>query len=394
MRSYPASILLRALQFSSQGQETHALKGNADRSAFPVSRSRGFTLIELLVVIAIIAILIALLLPAVQQARESARRSQCKNNLKQIGLAIHNYVDTFGAFPNKKQGTAILSGDCSGANAEYGSGWMRLLPYIEQTALYELWSAPQTYGGTSFPAFGPCPWGPWESGYKPYFSQIKLLTCPSDGNIVSKTSSAGANNYMFSVGDSIAYTGTMGHNDSGLTRGVFGNRGVRVTFASITDGTSNTVMISERLYPGDTGAIGQGIAYNVTGITTTASLCLQQINASDPRRFSGSASLTNWGASKWYHGAASHIGFNTVLPPNSPACASGTNDNSSDGIYPPSSNHTGGVQVTMADGSVRFISNNINSGNISAGHTTSGPSPFGVWGALGTRAGEELIPEF
>src|SRR3954463_6530425 len=96
-------------------------------------RRRGFTLIELLVVIAIIAILIALLLPAVQQAREAARRTQCRNNMKQIGLAMHNYESTFRVFPPGRSGTAAVSAT---GNTEYLSGFAFLLPYLEQTALY------------------------------------------------------------------------------------------------------------------------------------------------------------------------------------------------------------------------------------------------------------------
>src|SRR5690554_6653493 len=104
--------------------------------SFPVCR-RAFTLVELLVVIAIIGVLVALLLPAVQQAREAARRMQCSNQMKQLALAIHNYADTFQAFPQKKAGTT-QGGDCANHNGGFSSGWMRLMPFYEQNALYDM----------------------------------------------------------------------------------------------------------------------------------------------------------------------------------------------------------------------------------------------------------------
>ncbi|MFG0335442.1 MAG: DUF1559 domain-containing protein [Maioricimonas sp. JB049] len=354
----------------------------------------GFTLIELLVVIAIIAILIALLLPAVQQAREAARRTQCKNNLKQLGLAIHNYVDTYGLFPNKRQGTAN-HGDCMRGNAEFSSGWLRILPYIDQAPLYNQWSSPQTFNGIDFPAFGPCPWGPHENGYTPYYTQVSTLMCPSDGNIASKTNARGATNYKFSVGDSIRSDGAMGYNESPLSRGIFGNRNGRVTFASIGDGTSNTIMLSERLYPGDRNAVGQGVAHNLgDGIVSNPAECNLVVDPNNPTRYN-TASTTGWGF-KWDHGSTSHVGFTTVLPPNGPLCASAGNDNQSHGIYPPSSQHTGGVNAVMADGSVRFISENIDTGDLTQPHPTglNQPSPYGVFGSLGSRMGGETISNF
>jgi glycogen(starch) synthase len=156
-------------------------------------RVKGFTLVELLVVIAIIGILIALLLPAVQAAREAARRSQCTNNLKQFALAVHNYVDTYKVFPPKRAGTQ--SGGCTNCNGNFGSGWMRLLPFYEQQALYDQWSSPQTFGGTAFPAYGPCPWGPSDVGYQPYYQQVGVLLCPSDGNAATKNATEYGRNY-------------------------------------------------------------------------------------------------------------------------------------------------------------------------------------------------------
>jgi prepilin-type N-terminal cleavage/methylation domain-containing protein len=124
-----------------------------------LTRRPGFTLIELLVVIAIIAILIALLLPAVQQARESARRTQCKNNLKQFGLALHNYHDVFGVFCNAKGGTSGY-GDASrlDGNYERRTGFIALLPYLEQAALYSQITVPNATTTPPIPDGGSAPW--------------------------------------------------------------------------------------------------------------------------------------------------------------------------------------------------------------------------------------------
>ena len=119
------------------------------------SHRRGFTLVELLVVIAIIGILIALLLPAVQAAREAARRSQCSNNLKQIGLALHNYHDTYGVFCAACTGTTSPWGDHYQSTYSYMTGWVSLLPYLEQGPLYDQFTSPQTYNGQSYNPFGP-----------------------------------------------------------------------------------------------------------------------------------------------------------------------------------------------------------------------------------------------
>jgi prepilin-type N-terminal cleavage/methylation domain-containing protein/prepilin-type processing-associated H-X9-DG protein len=356
-------------------------------------RARGFTLVELLVVIAIIGILIALLLPAVQAAREAARRSQCTNNLKQLALAVHNYVDTHKVFPPKKTGTT--GSTCDNVNAYYGSGWMRLLPYYEQQALYDIWSSPQTYSGTSFPAFGPCPWGPWDANYQPFWQQVDALLCPSDGDAPVKGATAYArNNYVFCVGDSINYDGTAGHNQSNNTRGIFANISARISFANITDGTSNTLMLSEHLVGSEARAVRRGNAYNVSGILTNPALCLAQVDPADPGYFASGVSVTTWHGTKWAHGATSHIGFNTVLPPNGPSCADLANDNSTNGVYPPTSNHPGGVNCAMGDGSVRFISETINAGDPTAPPVTSGRSVYGVWGALGTKSGKETVSDF
>ncbi|NLS98231.1 MAG: DUF1559 domain-containing protein [Planctomycetaceae bacterium] len=362
---------------------------------FRSHRSSGFTLVELLVVIAIIGILIALLLPAVQAAREAARRSQCTNNLKQLALAVHNYADTHKAFPPKKCGTDQAGTDQT-RNAGYGSGWMRLLPFYEQQALYDQWSSPQTLPSGTWTAFGPVPWGGTAGDiYEIYDVQVGALLCPSDGNGPNKNATDyGRNNYVFSCGDSVdASNGTYGNNQGINPRGMFSNARGRITFASVADGTSNTVMLSEHLVAANSRTVRQGNAYNVSGILASPGVCYAQIDPNDRTLFVGS--VTNWPGTRWCHGAMSHIGFNTVLPPNGPSCAELANDNTTGGmVHPPTSNHPGGVNAAMGDASVRFISETIDTGNMYAAPRTAGQSVYGVWGALGTKDGGETVGEF
>jgi len=346
----------------------------------------------LLVVIAIIGILIALLLPAVQAAREAARRSQCTNNLKQLGLAVHNYADVHKVFPPKKSGTQ--AGGCALCNGAFGSGWMRLLPFYEQQALYSVWSSAQTFGPTTYTPFGPCMWDAVAGNYQPYFQQVATLLCPTDGTAAKKgAGDRGRTNYMFSLGDGVSTSLQNGANAQ--CRGPFGNYNIVFTFADIRDGSANTAMLSERLFAADSWIVREGNAYNVASLTTSPGLCYATVDPANPKRFVAGTAVTNWGG-RYDHGSASHLAFNTVLPPNGPACGSTNNDDSSDGVWPPTSYHPGGVNVTMCDASVRFISETIDAGNAMATPPTAatGASPYGVWGAVGSRAGGEPLGNF
>lgn len=352
----------------------------------------AFTLVELLVVITIIGILIALLLPAVQAAREAARRSQCTNNLKQLGLAVHNYVDVHRVFPQKRAGTT--AGGCALSNGNFGSGLMRLFPFFEQSALYAQWSTPQTFNGTNFTAYGPCMWDAVAPNYVPYFARVPTLLCPSDGAAFNlPATNRGPTNYMLSVGDTVSYD----NNDTGTNgariRGPFGNGPNSMSFADITDGTSNTAMLSERLYPNDSWTVRRGNIHSFAAVATSPAACLGTISPTDRNRFATGSSVTNW-AARFDHGSASHIAFNTVLPPNSPSCGSTNNDDSSHGAWSATSEHPGGVNVALCDASVRFISETINTGDPTLAPVTGGISPYGVWGALGSRNGREAVSGF
>jgi prepilin-type processing-associated H-X9-DG protein len=193
------------------------------------------------------------------------------------------------------------------------------------------------------------------------------------------------------VGDSVTANPI---NWSNNTRGIFANGSAAISFASIADGTSNTLMLSEHLVGTPSNQIKRGVAHSLgTGIETNPALCLAQISPTDPNVFA-TGTVAGWPGTKWAHGSASHIAFNTVLPPNSPSCGSTNNDDSSSGVFPPSSNHPGGVNSALADGSVRFISETIDSGNPTLAPATSGASRYGVWGALGTKDGGETVSDF
>lgn len=360
------------------------------------SYRRGFTLIELLVVIAIIAVLIALLLPAVQQAREAARRSTCKNNLKQFGLALHNYHDVFNMFCPRQGGGgsgSVAGGAGAGSRTGY-AGHYFLLPYLDAAPLYNQLT-------------GAAPIVPWHTSFytgrkNPNFE------CPSDPGQVDPVvpgRTAGLNNYVYSSGDSMGDSATQAgcSNTAPLrtapTRGMFGALlcyGLR----DATDGSSNTIAMAERIKA--TGSPrGVGLVVGVSPLTNPLQ-CSALYNRTT-RSYLIDASPLNDSAPGYraYAGNAFFASFSTATPPNSASCYDGSvvcgSLHWSPTLTSASSFHTGGAQVLMCDGAVRFVSENIDSGNQSAtlpGYTAAGTSPYGVWGALGTRQAGEVVGEF
>lgn len=348
--------------------------------------TRGFTLVELLVVIAIIGILIALLLPAVQAAREAARRSQCTNNLKQLGLALHNYHDVHKVFVALKAGTVGTSPWDNGNNGQL-CGLVPLLPFLEQRALWDQISNPYTdpVTGRSFPAYGPAA---WRTDYTPFRQQVPTFLCPSDPAYGKQNPSAeqGYNNYMFNVGDHINRNAYDRPN-----RGPFAHW-YWTSFSDITDGSSNTLGFVERSIYTKTGAIrGDGVA-NLAGIDQNPTLCL----ATKGQNGMYASGYTLHGekavGKRWADGRPYWNGVTTVLPPNSPTCL-GTPNSWEWGIFSASSYHPGGVNGLLMDGSVKFYSETIDTGNLALPQpgNLGGPSPYGVWGALGSMAGGESI---
>ncbi|RMG04992.1 MAG: DUF1559 domain-containing protein [Planctomycetota bacterium] len=359
----------------------------------------GFTLVELLVVIAIIGILIALLLPAVQAAREAARRSQCTNNLKQLGLALHNYHDTNGAFPCMSGGTHG-PGSNPMHNSRRLSGFVSLLSFMEQRALYDKIASQWDSNGDGtpdWPAYGPRPWNSNYPGWRYEVAQIESFLCPSDGVSKRKIGPFGHRSYAMSVGDSI-----QGNHGGKRTRGLFDRYRYR-RFADVIDGTSNTAAFSERT-TGDRGArlIRGNIAGNLgSGIRDNPTLCMatlgpnsQYATGVDVLTANVAKNTTRASGLRYQDGQPLWSAFTTVLPPNAPSCTVDNYAGTKWGIWTPTSNHPGGVNVCMADGSVHFIKETIDTGNLAAaegarqGRTDS---PYGVWGALGTIQGGESI---
>lgn len=368
----------------------------------PKNRQSGFTLVELLVVIAIIGILIALLLPAVQAAREAARRMQCSNHLKQISLALHTYHDANGAFPSSKIGT--------GDSYNYVSFHVTLLPYTEQSALYDFivsHNFPRADGNDKINT---------TDANGAYTASISYLGCPSDGTV--KELFADRNNstktsYMGSFGDTIYGADESAWNNRGFFNGPMYHTPRPMfprfrTFGSISDGTSNTVAFSEAVSTPSsrTRDIKGGV---VTLTSKVPSELTKMVDPEDRKIYAAGPTVSAFGRGHNYaEGNVKVTGFQTILPPNSPS-----GSNYADGlgqagwgwaITSASSNHTGGVNVGLADGSVQFVSDTIDSGDPNADvdgtdYTTAavwngnpefvGKSPFGVWGALGTISGGE-----
>jgi prepilin-type N-terminal cleavage/methylation domain-containing protein/prepilin-type processing-associated H-X9-DG protein len=364
------------------------------------ARRTAFTLVELLVVIAIIGVLVALLLPAVQAAREAARRTQCNNQLKQLTIALHNYHDTYQVFVFRRGGTG--GGTTATSNQNRLSGFIPLLPFFEQTAMYNnIAGGDQTI---SVPPMGPTAWGAWPTGgrHDGWNDSPDTLLCPSDDGYPNKRGRF--NSYAFSVGDQVeGATGGIG----GQFRGPFGVSANCYGMHSITDGTSNTVAFSERLCmqnipgtykqqaPGNVGSARElehvlGVATRVSGLISNPALCR---TVTDGRFFVAGTPVSSRFGISWSDGQVAYIGFNTVLPPNASACSDGGDwGDQNHMVVPPASRHPGGVNASFCDGSVRFINNNINTGNLAVRQPLSGPSNYGVWGALGSRNGGDTAP--
>jgi prepilin-type N-terminal cleavage/methylation domain-containing protein/prepilin-type processing-associated H-X9-DG protein len=305
----------------------------------------GFTLIELLVVIAIIAVLIALLLPAVQSAREAARRAQCVNNLKQIGLAMHNYVESRGVLP----GADMVF------NVTEISALAQVLPYLEQSPVYN---------SINFDFYYQDP-----TNNTVMMTTVSGFICPSD---LSDPLPAlgGQTNYMANMGSGIVWQSAIGPN-AGMPQpnGVFyGNSAT--TFAAITDGLSNTTFYSERVLADGNNAIVSPIAdvFFSPAFPTTPDQAMQACQAVDITNLQNQFPL--FMGAPWLCGQ--HI-FLHATPPDTRSCGFFI---ALRAVMPPSSHHPGGVNVLFGDGSVKFVKDSVN---------------LQTWRALGTRSGGEVI---
>ncbi len=363
---------------------------------------RGFTLVELLVVIAIIGILIGLLLPAVQSAREAARRMQCTNNLKQYGLALQNYADANqGKFP---YGNGVFLGlqRTSGGPASTGAQ-IFLLPYMEQQALYDEFLE-EARNASNKALYHLNVFKMAQRG-----GPIANTTCPSDGTAQSSSDDGGSTTYGNirgsyltcwgdNMGDAVIGTGTAADvtnpPKSPYRRGVFSNCDWG-SIASCTDGTSNTLAFSEGV--GRPRSQLKGILLISTSLGSQSAGCASSVMnkgnySTDGVSFTGGGGVgwvDSYRAVMFGFGHCRYSGFNTILPPNFPSFEYGWEVQNGWGAFAPSSNHSGGVNAARVDGSVTFISDTIDTNGSTATCVTSGKSPFGVWGALGTKNGGE-----
>lgn len=308
----------------------HAVERNAKRG--------GFTLIELLVVIAIIAILVALLLPAVQQAREAARRSSCKNNLKQIGLALHNYHDVHSTFPMGTHRQNNIDSCGNGSSASYASNrtlWgAHLLPFLEQPALYDQIDFEQ--GGTGPGCTGPST-GNNGANTIPARFELSAFRCPSDpGTKGDTTRDDGPTSYVACVSTGVEQNAGGGSYQNNGESVLFMNS--KTKFRDITDGTSNTMVISECLVGSESSELsGSGWA-TCTGLSGTV--------------------RTDTGCSWFYQYIQPSWTYSTLVGPNTNEIDCYRWDLR--GRSAARSQHTGGVQIVLADGAVRFVSDSIN----------------------------------
>jgi prepilin-type N-terminal cleavage/methylation domain-containing protein/prepilin-type processing-associated H-X9-DG protein len=363
---------------------------------------RAFTLIELLVVIAIIGVMIGLLLPAVQNARESARRMSCGNQLKQIGLGIQNYHAAFQRFPKHGTGTGIPT-QVWYLNNQRLSWLVGLLPFVEQQSLWELISQPAVINGVQYQAMGPFT---WSLNYAPWRTTVPTFRCPSDPAI-EMPESWGMTNYGACVGDAIVYSEYGGIDRGGAVivpeasvclRGFFEPRHF-TRFGDLLDGASNTIAVGELVVDsGNRAIVEQPARWNDTLLDNPQS-CYETWVTERPQFWNVATDLghpNDRRGRRWHECLPLYTTVNTIRPPNRESCLVGFGDDSV-GTYTMASRHPGGCHVVMGDGAVRFITDSIDAGNQSVGNVPRSnavagqESPYGVWGALGTKANHEVI---
>ncbi|TWT82731.1 hypothetical protein CA13_41940 [Planctomycetes bacterium CA13] len=413
---------------------------------------RFFTWVEVVAIVGVIAVLVCLLLPAISAAREAARRMSCSNDFKQIGLAIHNYHSAFRCIPPICSGTGPTPGQDDLSNQRRLSANVPMTPFIESSAMWSMilnpyitdrkpvvvveeeWSMKldsrfadeildqlstadgpliNENGEHYFPSMGPAPWRaidypPWQIGMATY-------RCPSD-TTERPVKHAALSNYAFCYGDGIHEVGYEpgsylkfrdSNADTLSQRGAFVS-GTFIKFRDCTDGLSSTIFMAEVVTDTDPQRMESNIASNIAGLKDNPSLCLNTITNGgrfSPVRYKPNITMRRTPDGKaarggnWADGAITWSGFNTILPPNSPNCDTAA-EHRLEGVFSASSAHGGGCHVLMGDGAVKFLTNSIDTGNLTAPSVYSGSkadvdgeSPYGIWGSLGTIARAETDAE-
>jgi prepilin-type processing-associated H-X9-DG protein len=282
------------------------------------------------------------------------------------------------------------------------------MPFMELQAQYDLsmsWDNPNhgptlnaPYGRTQPEPWNTCGMGPGEAPWNIVRPDLRCPSDPQPSSAIGNVGHQGCSNYCFSRGDNTRWS-----EDNNNRRGAFGAAAVGnplgsykagpkgYTFASFTDGTSNTIAMSEN-------AVGRDRArWVIGGIACDSNIehgghggrpidCLTRLQPDNTL----SGNVRDWRGMRWADGGITYTGFNTVIGPNGPACVRGCGD-ADGGVLPPSSYHPGGVNGLLADGAVRWFGNDIDTGNLTAVADPSGTSPFGVWGAIGSKNGGEAI---
>jgi prepilin-type N-terminal cleavage/methylation domain-containing protein/prepilin-type processing-associated H-X9-DG protein len=391
-----------------------------------LSRKRqAFTLVELLVVIAIIGVLVGLLLPAVQAAREAARRMSCSNNFKQIGLSLHNYHSAYKNLPMNCGGTNRLLND--NYNNRFSLSWLvGITPFMEQQALWEQISNPFAFNRNGsarnppYPAMGPAP---WHENYQPWLTQVPTYRCPSDP-VERSFNRVAFTNYSACQGDAFFEQHHAGVNNNGnpsgsgtwgeeggarWARGVFRTRHF-TKFRDIKDGLSNTIAAGENVVNDLSREVKSMVRNDGNVGNVPPNSWENDADPTNPQMWATGVNLDtsrNHGRGRrWPDGRMQFSSFHTIRPPNSYSVQRG---HGNFGHFSASSRHQGGAHVLMADGAVIFLTDSIEAGNqnavaygrrdpngIDPGNHDWGvgqESPFGLWGALGTKAGRETVEE-
>ena len=326
-----------------------------------------------------LTLILGLGIPALLSQVHAARKMQCKNNLQQWGLALHNYHDTFRCFPPYAGGTL--------ENGERLSGAVMLLPYLGLDPLWKQIAATPGQGGDPLHlALAPTPTG-----------EFAVFLCPAS-TVSAQVDGQQHLSYVFCAGDLIDYgSGVEDFPNQEKTRGAFGWRHCR-TVAEIVDGTSNTAFMAER----DLGNLRKPrnvLGRAATVAATSPAVCLAMTAKGE--YLATTSVVKELMGERWSSGHPYYSIFLTAVPPNGPSCAASTppSGKSVGGWFTASSHHQGGCHVLMGDGTVRFVNEKIDTGNLNATQSGKGPSTsdfgawgtsYGIWGMIGTIAADKF----